>query len=384
VSEARPVDLSVIIVNYNVASLVLQAVASLERQKFAGPNGRDGHLEILVIDNASSPADVELLQQLPASVILLRNDRNMGFAAANNRGLEAARGRYLCFLNPDTLVLDGTLDTLLQYLYRHPEVGAVGPKIWVDEAQTLLVPPGDPPTLTFICAKMLGGAVQPLGWRLSENWHRRALAFWRSRRPLSVPMLSGACILTSRAVVERVGGFEEGYFLYYEDADWCRRVRQAGYQLRVVPDAAIIHYYNQSGRQDPLGAYGHALRSQARFVDQHYGLFGRVIYTAAQRISNRLARWQEGGSVMSPTVADLGRLEAPPRLRAGDAVHPAELVFQIGYDRLFVPAVAAFVRETEFQLSAPVWARLQAGRYWARVIDPERVRPLAIWSWEKG
>ena len=155
-SEAAAVDLSVIIVNYNVALLVLKAVASLEGQRFAGQSGGDGRLEILVIDNASSADDLACLEQLPSSVVLVRNDRNVGFAAANNQGIQHAAGRFLCLLNPDTRVLDGALDALLQHLYRHPEVGAVGPRFWADDERTILLPPGDPPTLSFLLSGLVG------------------------------------------------------------------------------------------------------------------------------------------------------------------------------------------------------------------------------------
>ncbi len=381
-SAARAVDLSVVVVNYNVAPLVLRAVASLEGQRFAARDGGDGRLEILVIDNASSADDLACLEQLPSSVVLVRNDRNIGFAAANNQGIQRATGRYVCLLNPDTRVLDGALDALLQYLYRHPEVGAVGPKIWADDERTILLPPGDPPTLSFLVLGLLGSAVRTAAERHSRAWHRRAMAFWRSRTPLSVPMLSGACILTPSAVVDRVGGFDPRYFLYYEDADWCRRARRTGYRLAYVPDAEIIHYYNQSAKHDPQGAWGHALRSQARFVDVQYGWLGTLVYKAAQVVSDRVASWRSPAEPQE--VIDLGRQEKSPRFCVADAVLPRDLVIQIGYDWRFVPSVAAFVGAADFELPPAVWDRMQPGQYYARLVTPETLRPLALWSWEKG
>jgi GT2 family glycosyltransferase len=382
VSEGRPVDLSIILVNYNVASLVLQAVESLQRQKFAGQDGGDGRLEILVIDNASSPEDSALLQHLPSSVVRLRNDRNLGFAAANNRGIERASGRYLCFLNPDTRALDGALEAMLQHLYRHPEVGAVGPRIWADDDRTLLLPPGDPPALSFILTRILGEVVPEAGRRQSHRWHRRAVMFWRSRVPVAVPMLSGACIMTSRGVVEKVGGFDPGYFLYYEDADWCRRAQRAGCRLSVVPDAEIVHYYNQSAKSDPHGAQRHAARSRERFVRAHYGLSGALLYRVARSSSDRLSR--SPAAPARPGVIDLGRPSGAPTLGVTGALPAGELMVEIGYDWLFLPSVAAFPRGPQFQLPPAVWNRLQPGRYCARMVDVETLGPLALWSWEKA
>ncbi len=376
------IDLSVIIVNYNVAPLVLKAVASVQRQKFAGQDGNEGRLEILVIDNASSPEDVACLEGLASSVVLLRNDLNLGFAAANNQGIERASGRYLGFLNPDTKVLDGALDALLQHLYRHPEAGAVGPRFWADDERTLLLPPGDPPTLSFLLGQIIGTAFPVLGGWHTRRWHRYALRFWRSQVPLVVPMLSGACIVTSRSVVDRTGRFDPRYFLYYEDADWCRRVRRAGYHLACVPGAEVIHYYNQSAKRDPLVAWNHACLSRDRFVDIHYGPLGGVAYKAAKAISGYAnPRWPPG---MSHQIIDLGYHTEPPQLRVEAMDAACDLMVQVAYDEFFIPSATVFTRTAEFQLSPEVWERMQPGRYYARMIELDTLRPLALWSWEKG
>lgn len=381
-SPNRQADLSVIIVNYNVAPFVLQAVASLQRQKFAGQDCSEGLLEVLVIDNASSPEDIACLEGLPSGVVLVKNKRNVGFAAANNQGIERASGRHLCFLNPDTQALDGAFDAMLQHLYRHPEVGAVGPRIWADDGRTVLLPPGDPPTLSFILSGLAGGTFPFVARRRSLAWHRHAITYWRSRKPSFVTMLSGACIVSSRAVVDQVGGFDSRYFLYYEDMDWCRRVRGRGFQLVYLPDAEVVHYYNQSAKVDQRGARDHALRSRMRFVDAHYGLLGRLLYKVASVISEREVT--VGAPARLRDVIDLGRLDAPPRFRLIDGALPREPLIQIGYDDLFVPSAAAFVRQADFQLPLPVWERMQSGRYYARMLDPETLKPLALWSWEKG
>ena len=381
-SPSGQVDLSVIIVNYNVASLVLQAVASLERQKFAGPNGRDGRLEILVIDNASSPEDVACLKGLPPSVILLRNEQNLGFAAATNQGIERSSGRYLCFLNPDTKVLDGALEILLQHLYQHPEVGAVGPRIWADDERTLCFSPLEPPTLSFMLARLLGSGFPLVGPWHTRQWHRLVHGFWRSQMPVTVPMLSGACIVTSRMVVGRVGRFDPCYFLFYEDADWCRRVRRAGYRLVCVPGAEVIHYYHQSARQDPLVTRHHARGSRDRFVGIHYGRLGVMAYKAVEAIGGYMNRWWPPDT--SQEIIDLGYRTEPPRLCVEGVASACELMVQIGVNECFIPSAAAFTRIAEFQISKEVWGRMPPGRYYAAIIDAEALRSLAIWSWVKG
>lgn len=379
-SRSEAVDLTVIIVNYNVAPLVLQAVASLERQRFMASDGREGRLEIVVVDNASSADDRACLQRLPSNVVQILNSENLGFGQACNQVIRQAGGRYLCFLNPDTVVLDGALDVMLRHLYRHPEAGAVGPRIWIDADRQWLLPPGDPPTLSFFIQRVLAGCSRRVGDRMSLAWHRRALRCWSSGMPVSVTMLSGACLLTSRQVLDTVGGFDPGYFLYYEDTDWCRRVGRAGYQLHYVPSAEIVHYYNQSAKSSPA-AQRYARQSQARFIRSYYGRAGAMIYAlacaAAMRLTGRRCR------ASRTEVIDLGPLQTPPCFSLPDGRLPDPFLAQIGYDLLFVPSAAGFVHSRDFHLSSDFWGRLEAGRYYTRVIDPDTLMPRGVWTWEK-
>lgn len=380
-SRSEAVDLTVIIVNYNVAPLVLQAVASLERQRFATPEGREGRLGIIVVDNASLPADRDGLRRLPASVVQMLNPQNLGFGRACNQAIRQATGRYLCFLNPDTVVLDGALDALLQHLYRHPEVGAVGPRIWIDQDRQWQLPPGDPPTLSFFVQRILAGSSRRVGERMSRAWHRHALHCWSSGTPVRVSTLSGACLVTSREALDRVGGFDPGYFLYYEDTDWCRRVSRAGYQLHQVPGAEIVHYYNQSAKSSSGSAQRYARQSQAHFIRSHYGRVGIMIYALARAIAGLTRQSRRTGGT---DVIDLGRCQEPPRFPIPDGRSSRPFLTQIGYDPLFVPSAAGFLRGCDVHLSPDFWDRLEAGRYYTRVIEPDTLMPRGVWTWEKA
>jgi GT2 family glycosyltransferase len=382
VSRSEAVDLTVIIVNFNVAPLVLQTVASLEPQRFAAADGREGRLEILVVDNASSPDDRACLQRLPAHVVQILNPHNLGFGQANNLAIPQARGRYLCFLNPDTVVLDGALDALLRHLYEHPETGAVGPRIWIDADRQWQLPPGDPPTLSFFVQRILAECSRRVGERMSLAWHRRALQCWLSGTPVPVPMLSGACLMTSRRILDEVGGFDPGYFLYYEDTDWCRRVSRAGYQLHQIPGAEIVHYYNQSAKSSPGAAQRYAAESQARFIRSHYGRIGTVIYALAQAVAERLIPRRRRAN--RTDMIDLGRCQAPPRFSISNGRTSSPFLTQIGHNPLFVPSAAGFLYGREFHLSSGFWDRLEAGRYYTRVIESDTFTALGFWTWEKA
>lgn len=378
-----PVDLSVLIVNYNVGRLVLDAAGSVAAQRFVGPEGRQGRLEILVIDNASHQADAAMLDRLPASVTVVRNSTNLGFAAANNQGMARAQGRYLCFLNPDTRLQEGSLQAMLDYLYQHPGVGMVGPRIWVDDEQVLQLPPGDPPSLAFLISRNLSEAYPRVRQWWEARWLREAVRFWQAEAPLEMTMLSGACLMAPRQVIERVGGFDSGFFLYYEDSDLCRRIRRLGLSLMMVPTAQIIHYYNQSGQADPEWVRSHALVSEGRFVRVHYGQPGVLLYRLANSISDGSA--SRGVRMRSPSPIGLGALSRPPCLILPkmDPAPCKELLWQIGMNPGCIPSAGAFLAGRELCLSQGMWERLMPGGYYLRAVDPETLRVLACWAWEK-
>lgn len=380
--DAEPIDLSVIVVNHNVAVLACDAVASLRRQRFPADDGREGRFEILIVDNASSPTDLAALDELPSSVRQIRNRENLGFGAAMNLGASRAQGRYLCFLNPDVLLFEGALSRMLSHFRLDPGVGAVGPRIWADPDRGFLLPPADPPTLSAILNGLMAVALPALGMTLSAAWHRRAFTILQATEPMRVEALSGACIVVPRAVIDRVGGFDPGYFLYYEDADWCRRVRQKGYALHYLPDAEIVHYHNQSAKAVATEAQDHARRSQLRFVRAHYGAAGERLCRLAQVLAARAA--ESAGRRERVGVTDLGRLTAPPELCVGGEAPLDGLAVQLGYNRLLVPSAVAFVPEGRLRLPKAMWERMQPGRYFARAVEPTALRVYAQWTWERA
>ncbi len=376
----REPDLSVILVNYNVGALLLGAVRSLLDQQFAGPDGEDGRLEILVIDNASGPTDAVFLAALPNTVSLFRNDRNLGFATAVNQGIEQSHGRYLCILNPDARLLSGALAALLAHLYRRPEVGAVGPRIWVDEGRTLLLPPEPLPTLGSLLRSALGGSRRGPEDRRGRQRTMRALGLWRAKEPIPVEMMPGTCLVAPRQVFDRIGGFDPGYFLYYEDAEWCWRLQRSGYHLAWVPAAELLHYYNQSAQQDQAAAGAHAARSEARYVRRRYGWVGAMLYRLSRRAPGLMTRTRveplEG-------LVELGRLEGPPQLVLPDGSGSQERLIEVSDDHAFAHTAVSVAESSTFQFPADVWVRMTPGPYYARCVDTGTGRCLARWSWAK-
>ncbi|MGC8780041.1 MAG: glycosyltransferase family 2 protein, partial [Anaerolineae bacterium] len=192
-------------------------------------------------------------------VRLIRNPANLGYARANNIGIAASRGRYVLLLNSDTIVPAGALAGLLAFMDAHPQAAACSPR--------LLRPDGTPQPYAF------GGDPTPL-YLVRRGIGRllfgRPLHDWAVARPIQVDWVSGACLLARRAAIEQVGALDEAMFMYFEDNDWCRRMRRAGWQVWYVPTVAITHIGGAGLKQNPAArrAYRESLHY---FYRKHYG-----------------------------------------------------------------------------------------------------------------
>jgi GT2 family glycosyltransferase len=223
------------------------------------------HVEVIVVDNASTDGSAELVRREFPDALLIEPGRNLGFSRANNLGLARAGAAYVLFLNPDAALRPGALEALAGVLDASREVGAVGPRTR-DPDGTIQV--------TF------GPALTPRAeWR-----QRRLVEGVRRRRPSALARaealaarehepawISGSCLLARRAALEAVGGFDEGFFLYEEDADLCLRLRRAGWRVRFTPAAEVVHRLGRSMQRAPARARLEYRRSHLRYYGKHGG-----------------------------------------------------------------------------------------------------------------
>jgi GT2 family glycosyltransferase len=227
-------DLSIIIVSFNVKNLLRNCIDSIFRS-------RDGFLkEIILVDNNSEDGSKQYINELTKLRInglkigAVLNKKNLGFAKAVNQGIKIAKGKYILLLNPDTQVKKDSLEKLIDFAEEHPEAGAIGAQ---------LVNPDN--------------SVQPSVYHFPSCW-RAILEFWFGKKgayekyaplgnkPLVVDAVTGAAMLIPRKTFEKVGLFDERYFMYFEDLDFCRRVKKAGLKVYYLPEAKILHHHGQS------------------------------------------------------------------------------------------------------------------------------------------
>ncbi len=239
--EISAPDLSVVILNWNARPYLVACLRSILGQKWRHAT------EIIVVDNASMlDNSVEVVKRDFPSVKLIENSHNLGFAAGNNVGWKAARGEFVLFLNPDTVVEEGALDTLLDWMKSHPEVGAIGPRMTYPNGQLQHSSRAFPSFGAGLFRNSFLGRLWP-----QNPWSRGYLMSDADQTTArAVDWLSGSALLARRAALESIatpnGPWDEDFFMYCEDIDLCYRLMLRKWPRFYVPSATIQHHIGKS------------------------------------------------------------------------------------------------------------------------------------------
>lgn len=253
--------LSVVIVNWNTGDLLAGCLDSVTIDLQAAGMAAD-EAEVFVVDNFSSDRSVEIAIERHPDVKLIRNSDNPGFAAANNQAIRCASGVYILLLNPDTVIKPGSLPALIAFLEAHPKAGAAGPRL-LNPDGSLQHSCSPEPSLSGEFLRLFhAGGRRPDGYYPMETWEAA---------PRTVDSLLGACILARRSALEAVAGFDESYFMYSEEVDLCRRLRQAGWELYWDPTAEVVHYGGQSTRLAAGEMFLQLYRAKVVYFRRHGG-----------------------------------------------------------------------------------------------------------------
>ena len=278
IAAARP-SLGIVIVSWNVRDLLERCLASLMPE--LGPDDR-----VVVVDNASSDDTVAMLGRAFPDVLLIANEANQGFTSGNNQGFEAlgVTGTDLAaprppdltmILNPDTELTKGALQTLIDALMRQPEAGAIGP--------ALVYGDGSPQPSRRRFPGLLTGMVEstPAAWHLPEAWVSRHYRM-EDEALLAGPVdwVTGAAILFRTEALAAARGFDEGFFMYSEELDLCKRLWDAGWQVRFCPEAVIVHHEGKSSEQVVAMRHREFHRSRVRYFRKHHGPLAASIVRA--------------------------------------------------------------------------------------------------------
>jgi hypothetical protein len=243
--------LSIVIVSWNVKDILSDCLNSIVRHPVAFP------YEIIVVDNASTDGTVGDIKKNYPMAHIIENSENQGFAKANNQGASLAEGEYLFFLNPDTILLDAAVNNLVDFMDRNPDIAMSGPRI-LNEDKTVQTSVRNFPSFRgafyrYTILKYMG-----LFKSHFEKWHNRGFDY---NKQADIEQLIGAAMLIRKNMFEQTGRFDERFFMYYEEVDLCRRLKDAGLRVVYYPGARLIHLGGKSAKQIPASARFMMLRS---------------------------------------------------------------------------------------------------------------------------
>jgi len=229
--------LSVVIVSYNVKFFLEQCLSSLKKAVEGSPLLRD-QVEVFIVDNASGDGSLDFLPPLFQTFHFIQNQENKGFAKANNQALSQCCGEFLLFLNPDTILAEDTLDNCISFLRSRSDAGALGVHMLDGAGRFLRESKRGFPGAGASFFKMTGLARLFPRSKIFSSYY---LGHLDERQTHPVDILSGAFLMTKKSVMDKTGGFDEQFFMYGEETDWCYRFKQAGWKVIFAPIAQIIH-----------------------------------------------------------------------------------------------------------------------------------------------
>lgn len=268
-------QLSIILLSFNTRVYLAQALQSIEAQK--QPNW-----EVIVVDNASSDNSVEMVKKDFPWVRVIKNKENIGFAAGNNVGMKQAQGQYIMLMNSDAeLYKNSKLITLIEYLDSHHDVGIVTPKVVMgngalDQASHRGIPtPWN--ALTYYVGLEKLFAHTPVLNVLFGGYHQT----WKSLSSMhEIDACTGAAMIVRAIAIDEVGLFDDQFFMYGEDLDWCYRFKKAGWKIVFYPEVEVLHHKNKSGikrenKTDEANiikkrSHAHFFDTMVQFYDKHY------------------------------------------------------------------------------------------------------------------
>jgi GT2 family glycosyltransferase len=278
-------------------------------------------MEVIVVDNASSDRSREMMIAEFPDIALIRNSVNLGFAKANNQGILEAHGKYILLLNSDTVVRPGALRAMAGFLDVHPEAGGVTCRLLnADGTIQACVSRRPGPMLLFFRLSALSRLFRSDGLRGFIRGHLRFLLgatlrgyfdpYTVTNAPVEVENISGACLMLRREAIDQVGLLDENFFMYFEDMDYCLRVRAAGWKLYYVPGGEIVHLVGQSSSGRMRDYSVHSYRSLFYFYRKHYSRWTQlvvrilVLLSSAVHWTYSVARGKFSGSAADPRNQD--------------------------------------------------------------------------------
>jgi len=254
-------DVAISIVTFRTPGLVQSCLESLAAA------GGEVSFDVTVVDNASDDGTVEIVRRAFPWVRVIANARNEGFGAAHNQALREARARYLMVLNSDATVAPGALKTLVEFMDRRPDVAVAGPRLRHPDGSVQSSRRRFPTLATLF----LESTQLQRWWPDNAVLRRYYVADRSDDEEQEVDWLAGACLCVRAGAAESIGLFDERFFMYSEEVDWCRRFRAAGWRVWYLPSAEVRHHEGASSRLDLAARDQRFQASKLRYAEKWHG-----------------------------------------------------------------------------------------------------------------
>ncbi len=363
-----PDTLSVILVNYRTSSLIEKCITSIKSQGIP--------FELVVVDNSVSEQETVALQQLRGKFRfkLLVCPRNSGYGHACNLALKYTRSRYLLCINPDVLALEGSLRNML-YCMKQNDAWMVGPKFYWDIGKIFHLPPSTQTNWIIDSMQIWSNKFRTVARLWKRQWLTRELHFLSIKKPVRQQVISGACFLIDKTRIKSIGGlFDSRFFLYFEDTDLCRRIRQNEGLIMLDPAAEMVHFYAQSPQENSTKIA--AMEESHKTYQQSYSRWQTRFLEIQHLLSTRIRNI----STTMEKYIDLDEISYAPLFQWN---HHTPCWFRVGINPMMIPTAIAATEKQCFHFPAEVWQRLAPGRYFAEALSHDTLSTVANWTFIK-
>ncbi|MDP4173878.1 MAG: glycosyltransferase family 2 protein [Bacteroidota bacterium] len=258
--EKIKIDVSIIIVNYNGLELVSECLKSLVKYSITFS------YEIIIIDNNSKTGNIEDILKNYNNTILIKNSQNLGFSVANNQGLAIARGEYILLLNNDTVFVENSIQKVLEFIKQKGEDVLVGCKLLNQDLSVQKSVSNFPSIANVLSSNLFLYKIFPNSPVLNKYYLSRKLI----TDPIEVDVVIGAFIFSSRKTLNKLKGFDERFFFYFEEIDLCYRLKMNGGKVYYYPSTKVIHLGGATTEKMPWFKYRNQVSSYIQFYQKHF------------------------------------------------------------------------------------------------------------------
>ena len=233
------IDLSISIVSWNVKALLEKCLESIFREK------GELNIEVIVVDNNSADGSADLIKGRFPEVRLIENKSNLGYAAANNQAIKLSKGKYVLLLNPDTEIRPDAFQKMIDFMGKHADAGALGPKLLNKDGSIQPSCMSFPTLKTALFNALFLDALFPK----SKLFGKYLMSWWDHNDTKEVDQPMGAALLIRKDVIDRIGLMDEHNIFWFDEVDYCFEIKKAGFKIYFFPGAEIIHYKGESFKQ---------------------------------------------------------------------------------------------------------------------------------------